>query len=114
MTAELSWLVTAPRSGRAIVIAPGEESGVDDAVTRLDTMRGPAPAWSRTIERTGYWWYAVCIAVAVAVVVSGLALAWRAARPATPDGQDAAQHGDVVVGRLSSAIRQAIRPGIFL
>src|SRR5690606_16024512 len=73
MTSDVSWLVTAPRSGKVIVIAPGQPAGADDAVARIDAELGGAtgaePSWFTALQKLGYWWYAICIAVGILVLL---------------------------------------------
>ncbi|MCT2585768.1 hypothetical protein [Actinophytocola gossypii] len=64
------WLYTGEVSERSIVTAPGA-GDVGDAVVLVDAavagFCGKVPGWFRAVQRLKYWWYAVCIAVGLAV-----------------------------------------------
>lgn len=71
--ATVGWLVTGKYSDETIITAPDAPADVGASVERLDlALHGftrPQPVWYRVIESTGYWWYLVCMIIAVAVVV---------------------------------------------
>lgn len=71
--ATVGWLVKGKHSGKAIITAPDAPAGVAASVERLDlALNGftrPQPRWYLVIEKTGYWWYLICMIVGVAVLL---------------------------------------------
>jgi hypothetical protein len=71
--ASVGWLVKGEHSDETIITAPDAPRDVGASVAKLDLalngFTGPKPAWYRAIEKTGYWWYLICMIVGVAVVL---------------------------------------------
>lgn len=67
------WIVTTPKISR-----PTPDPDVARLDTALDGFSGSAPVWFRLISRTGRWWYAICIVIALVLTLiispSGLGL----------------------------------------
>jgi hypothetical protein len=85
--AQLDWLHVGVRSDQPIVTAPGvvdagEVAQVDAA---LDGFSGKVPGWYRLLEKVGLGWYAICVAIglAVALAFSPAELHWRIAAGVT-------------------------------
>jgi hypothetical protein len=81
--AQLDWLHVGVRSDQPIVTAPGvtdtgEVAQVDAA---LDGFSGKVPGWYKLIEKVGLGWYAICVAVglAISLAFSPAELHWKIA-----------------------------------
>lgn len=61
------WLIRGPRSSTVIITAPSVDA--DSAARRLDAVLAGAdeesPAWYVAVQKTGYWWYLICVALVV-------------------------------------------------
>lgn len=72
--ATVSWLIRGERSEQTIITAPGAGAEAAAAAERLDLalnrFAGPMPTWYRLVQRTGYWWYPLCMLVCAVVLVA--------------------------------------------
>lgn len=82
--AEPDWLHTGPRSGKAIMTAPGgtpARAAVEQVDAALDGWSGPVPGWYRVVSRIGYWWILLCLGggLVIGLVAGPDAMEWKIA-----------------------------------
>lgn len=69
--AQPGWMRTGKHSKKYIVTAPGA-TDVGEAVERVDAAlegyAGKVPGWFAAVQKLGYWWYGICIVVALALM----------------------------------------------
>ncbi|WP_454851545.1 hypothetical protein [Promicromonospora soli] len=71
--AKVDWLVIGLRSNQVMITAPGAPGTAAQAVHELDAAlldpEEQMPGWFTAVQRTGYWWYLICMVIAVPIAL---------------------------------------------